>query len=259
MAEEQQQPTGEPTPDVNPNEATNAADERLEKLLSIAEKTNRQIDGLSAKTRINDNQINDLKAIIQNQQKVLEELSKRREDNSDENFGEVDNNFDPNKIVEIVQKTTREELNKGRIENSKVAEQQAKERLVREAKERGIDLSDEYAWNEFISGDRFSDNPKEQPLFRIRVNKDGYYENADNAYKDLKAHFNKRFANVSNQENKTADYTPSANPENSGQKGSGELTAEDKKVQEVFGFDEKKMREVKENVKKADFFKKPVK
>ena len=80
----------------------------------------------------------------------------------------------------------------------------------------------------------------------------------DNAYKDFKTHYNKRYAKVpEGSEQQMADYTPSANPENNRQTSDGELTADDKKVKETFGFDDKKMREVKENAKKADFFKRP--
>ena len=260
MADEQQQPSIEPKVDENPNETpANPADERLEKILSIAEKTNKQVDGLSGKTRIIDTQINDLKTIVKNQQQVIEKLSQRGEDdNFDNNFGESENNLDAKKIAEIVQQTTREELNKGRQENGKLVEQKAKDRIIREALADGNDLRDEYDWNEFISGNRFSDNPQEHPLFRIRINEDKVYDSVDNAYKDFRAHYNKRYAKVpAGNEQKIADYTPSANPENSRQANSGELTAEDKKVKETFGFDDKKMREVKENAGKPDNFKRP--
>jgi len=133
-------------------------------------------------------------------------------------------------------------------------EQEAKQRVIAEANKRGIDLSDEFAWNEFVGGNMADNDPNKRPLLTYRTNpQTRLYTSSEAAYGDIIEHLNKRHPlksddNPDKTMDNVADTTPSSDTtvnENRTSKRFN-LTDEEKAVAKAMGKTEEEYVKLKQ-------------
>lgn len=204
-------------------EAIQKSDEKTEKTFNLLK---RQVDGASFKIR----ELSEKKP----EEKPAEEFNYEEEQKPEEAMkGLLKEQNDERSSYYI--KVAREKLNK----------------LIKE-KKINVDISDDYAWNDFINGQTGADDPKDRPFYSHRQDPiSKCYIDAENPFKDMLEHFYTRYPEHKSGEEKpseeteefTLDSTPSSDSKEREEK-SFTLTSVQKDAAKKLGLSEKEYWEI---------------
>jgi len=163
-----------------------------------------------------------------------------------------------------IEKTAEKILTKQNRERSEYYIGLARNKLVKFIKEKkvDIDLTDDYAWQEFISGVKGADNPKERPLYTHRQDPiSGCYLDIENPFKDMLEHFYKRYPEYKSSGDNTPspegseefsiDTTPSSDTTEMS-KQSSRLSPEEKKAAKNLGMTDEEYSESKKKLEEKE-------
>ena len=220
-----------------------------EELQKLAQSVNKMAEAMKQQGDITKKQFDGIAfKIRQLDERVSKPTTPTTTEQPDDNF-----NYDENEEL----KKVKEELNELKEQPKKASlgfVQQAKQRVVAEAHKRGIDLADDFSWNEFVSGETSADDPAKRPLFTHRANPEtGLYANSESAYKDMLEHLDKRYPpkgddNPDKTMDNVADTTPSSDTTANENKSSKRfrLTDEEKAAAKAMGKTEEEYIELKQ-------------